>query len=628
MIHYILQTIVFQLLFLLAYDVLFKKETFFRWNRVYLLATAILSFALPIIKINGFKNTLPKNYIMELPEVVLGTLSIPQNNSIRLNTVVLKQNNTSNWEFIFFIGLCVAFCLFIYKIFKIYSLAKKNPRQTRGKIVLVELLNSSAAFSFFNYIFLGAGIKAEDKDAILQHELIHVQQKHSFDLLFFEVLRIVFWFNPFIYIYQSRMAILHEFIADSHAVKHHNKAQYYQNLLAQVFKTQNISFINTFFKQSLIKKRIVMLSKSKSKQVHLLKFVVLVPLVFGMLIYTSAQAKEKTNENRLVPLEIENLFDKQFEEKLPMVYKQTKLTDDTKGNRKAKPALMAKDDAFSKLVIVEEEKTTTNLKEKKQTATSKQDYNTIEVPFAIVEEVPVFPGCENLTKEEQRTCFSENISKHVSENYNVDLAEKLDLKGRQRINVIFKVNKEGNIVEIRSRSKHPALESEANRVIKSLPKMIAGRHKGKQVTVAYSLPIVFEIKEEAKKKETELVTINGVEVPFAVVEETPIFPGCENLTRDAQKNCFSEKIAKHVNENFNTGLAKKLGLSGRQRIHGIFKIDTGGYITGVRARAAQPELEAEAERVIKSLPKMIPGKQRGKKVIVPYYLPIVFEVNE
>lgn len=118
MIHYILQTIVFQLLFLLAYDVLFKKETFFRWNRVYLLATAILSFALPIIKINGFKDTLPKNYIMELPEVVLGTLSIPQNNSIRLNTVVLKQNNTSNWEFIFFIGLCVAFCLFIYKFLK------------------------------------------------------------------------------------------------------------------------------------------------------------------------------------------------------------------------------------------------------------------------------------------------------------------------------------------------------------------------------------------------------------------------------------------------------------------------------------------------------------------------------
>ncbi|WP_341217052.1 M56 family metallopeptidase, partial [uncultured Wocania sp.] len=264
MIHYILQTIAFQLVFLLAYDVFLKKETFFKWNRLYLLVTAILSLMLPFIKVESFKKVVPQNYVISLPEVILGQSSVNPNNPIILNAVVLKQNSMSFWEVTFYIGLCIAFCLFLYKVFKIFVLVIKNPKQSIGNIVLVELLNSNAAFSFFHYIFLGEHIKAEDKETILKHELIHTKQKHTLDLLFFELLRIVFWFNPFVYMYQNRMATLHEFIADANAVKHQDKNEYYQNLLEQVFETKKISFINTFFKQSLIKKRIVMLSKTKS----------------------------------------------------------------------------------------------------------------------------------------------------------------------------------------------------------------------------------------------------------------------------------------------------------------------------------------------------------------------------
>ena len=119
-----------------------------------------------------------------------------------------------------------------------------------------------------------------------------------------------------------------------------------------------------------------------------------------------------------------------------------------------------------------------------------------------------------------------------------------------------------------------------------------------------------------------------VEVPFAVIENVPVFPGCERGNNAKKRKCMSEKIAKFVQRKFNTDLAGDLGLSGRQRINVIFKIDRSGNVTGVRARAPHPRLEKEAQRVINLLPKMKPGKQRGKAVIVPYSLPIIFQVQD
>ncbi|MFC4722511.1 energy transducer TonB [Geojedonia litorea] len=131
--------------------------------------------------------------------------------------------------------------------------------------------------------------------------------------------------------------------------------------------------------------------------------------------------------------------------------------------------------------------------------------------------------------------------------------------------------------------------------------------------------------EEIQVEEVE----EDIEVPFAVIENVPVFPGCENESgNNAKKACMSEKIAEFVNKKFNTDLAGDLGLSGRQRINVIFKIDKNGNVTGVRSRAPHPALEKEAARVINLLPKMKPGKQRGKAVIVPYSLPIVFQVQD
>ena len=95
--------------------------------------------------------------------------------------------------------------------------------------------------------------------------------------------------------YQNRIKTLHEYIADAKAVKQNNKVGYYQSLLNQVFETNNLSFTNTFFSKSLIKKRIAMLQKSKSKQIKLLKYALLIPVIFGMLFYVSCEKEVETD---------------------------------------------------------------------------------------------------------------------------------------------------------------------------------------------------------------------------------------------------------------------------------------------------------------------------------------------
>lgn len=146
------------------------------------------------------------------------------------------------------------------------------------------------------------------------------------------------------------------------------------------------------------------------------------------------------------------------------------------------------------------------------------------------------------------------------------------------------------------------------------------------------------IESTETKQEAEIVEVKHIEekvieeeiedVPFAVIENVPIYPGCEKeKTNDARKNCMNEKINTFIQRKFNSDLAESLGLQGRQRIMVQFKIDHTGRAVEIRARAPHPRLEREAISVIESLPVMTPGKQRGKPVGVLYALPIIFDVQ-
>lgn len=147
------------------------------------------------------------------------------------------------------------------------------------------------------------------------------------------------------------------------------------------------------------------------------------------------------------------------------------------------------------------------------------------------------------------------------------------------------------------------------------------------------------IIESTETSQEEIVEVQEVEVfeeeeeiadvPFAVIEDVPIFPGCENeTTNEARKQCMSQKVEQFVNRRFNTDLGSELGLSGINRIYVQFRIEKDGSVSVLGARAPHPRLQQEAERVVNQLPDMQPGKQRGQPVGVLYSLPIVFRVQD
>jgi len=129
--------------------------------------------------------------------------------------------------------------------------------------------------------------------------------------------------------------------------------------------------------------------------------------------------------------------------------------------------------------------------------------------------------------------------------------------------------------------------------------------------------------EEAPTEEGD----GGEKIIFILVEEVPIYPGCEGLNKKESKKCFTKQISKFVNKRFNTSVAEYSNISGKQRIWVEFTIDKTGEVVDIFAKSPYKQLEKEAIRVVDKLPKMIPGKQRTRSVSVKYTLPIVFFVE-
>ena len=121
-----------------------------------------------------------------------------------------------------------------------------------------------------------------------------------------------------------------------------------------------------------------------------------------------------------------------------------------------------------------------------------------EVPFVLIEEVPVYPGCENETDNEaKKKCMSSMINAHVKKEFNTALGARLGLYGINRIYVMFKIDERGCVTDIKTRGPHKELEEEAKRVTKLLPVMSPGKQRNQPVSVLYTLPITFEVINEA-----------------------------------------------------------------------------------------------------------------------------------
>src|SRR5690606_24273743 len=188
-------------LFLLVYELFLKKETFFTYNRAYLLLTPVIAMLLPLLKIPLLQTAIPAETLVMLPEVFIGGSGEVQT-GMASNSVTPEAAQTINWWLLAYgAGFLFSLGIFFHKFRILKQLFSHQPVLKTEKMKIIEVPQSTVACTFYNTIFLGTDLSEKEREQILSHEMVHVRQRHTLDLLFFEFLKLIFWFNPLIYIY-------------------------------------------------------------------------------------------------------------------------------------------------------------------------------------------------------------------------------------------------------------------------------------------------------------------------------------------------------------------------------------------------------------------------------------------
>ncbi|MES2457444.1 MAG: M56 family metallopeptidase [Bacteroidota bacterium] len=274
---YLLQVNLYLLLFYLFYLAMLRNETFFKMNRFYLVGSAVLSLAIPAMKAEWVKDLFITEKVQEFTQTVKYSLITPGIDQLNTQPLIAQTQpwlTTTEWIWLTYAAVSLVFLINFLR--KLYSVNAAFKLKLQGR-----------AFSFFSKIAVDEDL--EGKDTIVKHELVHARQWHSADVIFFEIFLAMNWFNPIAYFYRNAIKNIHEFIADDSAASTlEDRSAYALLLVSSVFNTQPQRLTNNFFNQSLLKRRIIMLHKTKSRKVAILKYGLSVPLFAGMLIFSSA----------------------------------------------------------------------------------------------------------------------------------------------------------------------------------------------------------------------------------------------------------------------------------------------------------------------------------------------------
>jgi TonB family protein len=258
------------------YVLLLSRETFFQLNRFYLLFITGLSLAAPLVQWNSLTVT-PQTYermVTVLPEVWVG------------KPASVADEPVSPW--VWFYLVCAA-----GMIIRLSWLAFSTWRAVRDP-------QQGSAFTFFTRMVVSPALPHEGRPVVLAHEDVHRRQWHSADVLFFELVHCLFWFNPFMPAIKRSVRLNHEFLADADALKHTEQDVYARMLVAHAMQTDERLLVHSFFSQTLLKPRITMMYTTRSSHRKLWKYAAILP-VFALMIaaQTTVYARSRDAINRV-----------------------------------------------------------------------------------------------------------------------------------------------------------------------------------------------------------------------------------------------------------------------------------------------------------------------------------------
>lgn len=289
--YYFLQVIVCSAVMMGYYWLVLRNKRFHQYNRFYLLAVALLSWMVPLIKIQWSK---PLTYNRDMMQ----WLYVVANNNSEMEETIHSKGFLWNWDtaaatlYVAVAGLILL--LTVRTLIRLYRLLKTHSCRSVEDVYLILTRAKGTPFSFFRYIFWNEAIdlRSESGKQILQHELTHVRQKHSVDKLFIQLVLVAGWFNPFFWLLRREMDMIHEFIADKKAVANGDTVSLAQMLLTAAYPQQQFALTNPFF-FSPIKRRLQMLTNNKNPRFTYVRRLVVLPLLAVVVMLFAFRNKER-----------------------------------------------------------------------------------------------------------------------------------------------------------------------------------------------------------------------------------------------------------------------------------------------------------------------------------------------
>lgn len=549
--NYLLQTNLYLILFMGFYTLVLKNETFFRQNRFYLNTSILLSFLIPFINSGWFRDLFITQKVRETVPMQL----------IYDTIIVGVSEETPAWNiadvlfWIYIIGAAILFIRFLIRL----VLLRSNLKVEKG-----------SAFSFFNLLVVDRELP--EAEIIIDHEKVHIRQWHSADILFIELAAIINWFNPVMYLYKKEIRHIHEFIADEEAASNmHSKSDYALLLFSNVLGVQPDQLSNNFFNNSLLKRRITMLNKNKSRKTGLWKYGFSVPLFALMLIFSAATA---SSENNILSIDAKK--------NLPIL------------------------DIISNPEI--------NSFSQRESVSPASDQKTLDNAQALKRHIE-----RNI--KYPKSARESNIHGYVMVNFTVsnNKISKVNISKSLQTDIDMEVLRVFNLykdkIQLKDNKYSMAIIYElAGYPYKGKPLSTTGKDSfiGQVRVIAMPGPVA-PVYNRTNKDTIPSGKKNDI-ADFSTVEVLPEFQGGMKGWGD-----YLKANLKYPEE------AKKNKITGRVIMS--FVVDKVGSLEDIKVlRGVEKSLDEEALRILRTSPKWKPGIQNGRPVKVAYTMPIFFQL--
>ena len=537
---YLLKANVGIALFYAFYKLFCQRDTFFQWRRIALLSFLGMSFVYPLLNIQHWVKEQPSMY--ELASYYATFMDESENVSAPVTATSEIPGILTICYYLYLIGVVVLSIRFLVQLLSILRMRWIGKATTLNGQRIISLPCYVSPFSFFQWIFIHLPmLDKESQHEILMHEQTHAKQWHSVDVIISEIINIVCWFNPFMWLLKSEIRLNLEYLADNKVVETSiDHKQYQYHLLGLTHISKQTGLYNNF-NVSHLKRRIIMMNKKRTRTAGRIKYALFAPLAAALLLVSNIEAVARTVEKVMDASEATNTVpqDKPKEDQIFQICEVPPqfpggvvewmkfLSANMKYPAEAKEKkqegrvivqfIVEKDGSITNAKVVrgvsplldQEALRVVGIMPKWNPATQRGQavrvQYTLPVMFSLngkIDEMqqhqvnmkPNEKGIYNMVEEPASFPGGmANCLKFLSEN--VKYPEDCKKEGIQgRVIAQFIIDKDGSVIDVKIvRGVHPSLDKEAIRMIESMPKWTPGKVKGEPVKCQYTLPIAFKI---------------------------------------------------------------------------------------------------------------------------------------